>query len=353
MDKLKTTLDNIKPIDKSLIEPTQSRLDNLTKPIRSLGKLEEFAWRIVAITSDENPKFTKKIILTMAGDHGVTEEGISAYPQAVTEQMVYNFLNGGAAINVLARHAGASVVVVDMGVAADLKSHPSLINKKVGMGTKNFYKGPAMTRDEAIKSLEAGIEVVESINTEGKISILCTGDMGIGNTTASSAIAAVFTSKAVSDLTGRGTGIDDETYKRKVEVIQKAIEVNHPDPSDPIDVLAKVGGFEIGGLAGAVLASAANRIPVVIDGFISSVAALIAVEMKQEVRDYLFAAHKSVEQGHKEALDRMKLDPILDLNMRLGEGTGAALAMNLIEAGIKILNEMASFGEAGVSKAER
>lgn len=212
MNKLKTTLDSIKPIDKSLMEPTQRRLDNLTKPLGSLGKLEEFTKRIVSITGEESPKFTKRIILTMAGDHGVTDEGVSAYPQAVTEQMVYNFLRGGAAINVLARHAGAKVIVVDMGVAADMKPHPSLINKKVGLGTKNFYKGPAMTKSEAIKSLEAGIEVVESINSEGKISVICTGDMGIGNTTASSAIAAVFTGKAVSDVTGRGTGINDEAF---------------------------------------------------------------------------------------------------------------------------------------------
>lgn len=353
MNKLNMTLENIKPVDESLMETTQRRLDNLTKPKGSLGKLEEFARRVVAITGKENPKFTKKVCLTMAGDHGVADEGVSAYPKAVTEQMVYNFLRGGAAINVLARHVGAKVVVVDMGVAADMKPHPDLINKKVGFGTRSFYKEPAMTREEAIRSLEAGIEVVEAINSEGKISIISTGDMGIGNTTSSSAIATIFTGKAVSEVTGRGTGINDETFKRKIEVIQRGIELNHPDPDDPIDVLAKVGGFEIGGLAGAVLAGAAERIPVVIDGFISTVAALIAVKINPNVKDYLFAAHKSVEQGHKVVLDMMGLEPILDLNMRLGEGTGAILAMNIIEAGVKILNEMASFDDAGVSKAER
>jgi nicotinate-nucleotide--dimethylbenzimidazole phosphoribosyltransferase len=264
---------------------------------------------------------------------------------------VYNFLRGGAGINVLARHVGAEVVVVDMGVAAELGHHPGLLRKKVGMGTRNFAIGSAMTREEAIRSLEAGIEVVESANAEKAISILGTGDMGIGNTTSSSAIAAVITGKPVPDVTGRGTGIDDETYSRKVSVIQRALEINKPDPGDPIDILAKVGGFEIGGLAGATLAGAANRIPVVIDGFISSAAALIAVEMEPAVKEYIFAAHTSVEIGHRAVLDRMGLTPILDLKMRLGEGTGAALGMSLIDAGVKILNEMASFGEAGVSKS--
>ena len=353
MDKLKAVLKKIKPIDRSLLGPTQARLDNLTKPIGSLGRLEDFARRVVAITGEENPSLSRKVILTMAGDHGVTEEGVSAYPQEVTEQMVYNFLRGGAGINVLARHVGVEVVVVDMGVVADMEPHPSLVCKKVGRGTRNFCKGPAMTREEAIKSLEAGIDVVESINAADGINILGTGEMGIGNTTASSAIAATITGKSVQDVTGRGTGIDDDTYAGKVSVIQKALEVNSPDPSDPVDVLAKVGGFEIGGLAGATLAGAANRIPVVIDGFISSVAALIAVEMKPEVKEYMFAAHSSVEIGHRAVLDRMGLTPILDLKMRLGEGTGAALGISLVEAGVKILKEMASFGEAGVSEAER
>jgi nicotinate-nucleotide--dimethylbenzimidazole phosphoribosyltransferase len=352
MEKLKATLEKIKPVDTSFMERTRARLDNLTKPIGSLGMLEEFAERIVVITGEENPKFSRKVILTMAGDHGVAEEGVSAYPQEVTEQMVYNFLRGGAGINVLSRHVGAEVIVVDMGVAAEMKPHPDLLNKKVSMGTRNMAKGAAMSKDEAIKSLEAGIEVVECINAENQINILGTGDMGIGNTTASSAITAVFTEKQVEDVTGRGTGIDDSAYSRKVATIRRILEVNKPDPKDPIDVLAKVGGFEIGGLAGATLAGAANRIPVIIDGFISSVAALIAVELEPMVKEYLFAAHASVEVGHKAVLDQMGLKPILDLKMRLGEGTGAALAMNLIEAGVKILNEMASFGEAGVSKAK-
>ncbi len=351
MDKLKAVLEKIKPVDKSLLEPTQRRLDNLTKPRGSLGRLEEFAKRVVAITGKENPDLSRKVIFTMAGDHGVTEEGVSAYPQEVTAQMVYNFLRGGAAINVLARHVGAEVVVVDMGVAAELEPHPDLAVRKIGPGTANFARGPAMTREEAIRSLEAGIDVVESTIAERGVHILGTGDMGIGNTTASSAIAAAITGKQAKDVTGRGTGIDDDTYARKIGVIRRSLEVNNPDPEDPVDVLAKVGGFEIGGLAGATLAGTANRIPVIIDGFISTVAALLAVEMKPEVKEYLFAAHKSVEIGHKAVLDRMGLTPILDLKMRLGEGTGAVLGMSLIEAGVKILNEMASFGEAGVSKS--
>ncbi len=350
MDKLRSTLDKIKPIDNSLMETTQVRLDNLTKPKGSLGRLEEFAKRIVAITNKGNPSLTRKVIITIAGDHGITEEGVSAYPSEVTPQMVYNFLRGGAGVNVLARHVGAEVVVVDMGVAVDLIPHPELVIRKIGKGTKNFAKGPAMSREQAIEAIEAGIEIAEKIINEKGADIIGTGEMGIGNTTPSSAITAVFTEKPVQEVTGRGTGIDDETYARKISVIQKAIELNKPNSKDPIDVLAKVGGFEIGGLAGVTLACASNNIPVVIDGFISSVAGLIAFELKPETRDYIFAAHASVEIGHKAVLDRMQLVPILDLNMRLGEGTGSALAMGLIDAGVKILNEMASFDEAGVSR---
>ena len=350
MDKLKATLEKIKPIDTSSLDATQLRLDNLTKPKESLGRLEEFAKRIVAITGRRNPSLAKKVIITMAGDHGVTEEGVSAYPSAVTAQMVYNFLRGGAGVNVLSRHVGAEVVVVDIGVGEELEAHPDLIIKKIAKGTQNFAKGPAMTREQAIKSIETGIEIVEKIIKEKGVDIIGTGEMGIGNTTPSSAIAAVFTGKPIQDVTGRGTGIDDATYIRKVNVIQKAIEVNKPNPKDPIDVLAKVGGFEIGGLVGVTLAGVANKIPVVIDGFISTAAGLIAVEMKPEVKDYIFSAHASVEIGQRWILERMGLTPILNLNMRLGEGTGAVLAMSLIDAGVKILNEMASFDEAGVSR---
>ncbi len=304
----------------------------------------------MAITGQENPDLSRKIIITMASDHGVTEEGVSAYPKEVTAQMVYNFLKGGAGINVLANHVGAKVVVVDMGVAEELKYHPDLVVKKIAKGTHNFAKGPAMTREQAICSLEAGVSVVEEILNSTGVDIIGTGEMGIGNTTASSAITAAITGKPVLDVTGRGTGIDDDAFNRKVNVIKKALDINKPDPNDAIDVLAKVGGFEIGGLAGVILACSANKIPVVVDGFISGAAALIAVKIKPEVSDYLFAAHSSVEIGHKAILDNIGHEPILNLKMRLGEGTGAALGISIIEAGVKILNYMASFDSAGVSK---
>jgi nicotinate-nucleotide--dimethylbenzimidazole phosphoribosyltransferase len=266
--------------------------------------------------------------------------------------MVYNFLNNGAGINVLARHVGARVVVVDMGVACDLKDNPALIVKKVNYGTKNMAKGPAMTRDEAIKSIENGIKVFEE-ELPGGINIIGTGDMGIGNTTPSSAIVAAITGRSVEEVTGRGTGIDDNALYGKIAAIKEALRINKPDSKDGIDILSKVGGFEIGGLAGVILAAAANRVPVVIDGFISGAAALIAYTLEPKVKDYMIAAHCSVERGHKIALEFLGLKPVLDLNLRLGEGTGAALAMNIVEAGVKILNEMATFQSAGVSEKSK
>jgi len=258
-------------------------------------------------------------------------------------------LRGGAGINVLARYVGARVVVVDMGVASDLKPHSDLIVKKIGYGTKNIAKGPAMTKDEAARAIEAGMEVFDKEFERG-IDICGTGDMGIGNTTPSSAIASVFTGRSVKELTGRGTGIDDKAFQNKVRVIEQAIEVNKPDPNNAIDVLSKVGGFEIGGLAGVILAAASKNVPIVIDGFISGAAALIAYHLEPKVKDCLIAAHSSVEIGHKAVLDHIGLSPLLDLNMRLGEGTGAALGMGLAEASIRIMTEMATFESAGVSE---
>ena len=353
MQKIKEVIDKIEKIDYSLAKTTQKRLDNLTKPQGSLGRLEEIAKRMVEITKNENPPIKNKVIFTMAGDHGVVKEGVSAFPQEVTPQMVYNFTAGGAGINVLAKHVGARVVVVDMGVATKMQNAKCKMqnfkDKKIGLGTKNMAKEPAMTKDEAIKSIEAGIEVFEEELPKG-IDIIGTGDMGIGNTTASSAIAACFTGKPIEDLTGRGTGIDDATFVNKIAVIKKALSLNKPDPQDAIDVLSKVGGFEIGGLAGVILASASNKVPIVIDGFISGASALIAYHLEPKVKDYLIAAHCSVEQGHRIILDHMGLSPLLDLNLRLGEGTGAALGINLVEAGIKIMTQMATFQSAGVSK---
>ncbi len=352
MQKINETINKIEKINYSLVETTQKRLDNLIKPLGSLGRLEEIAKQTVEITKNENPPVRNKVIFTMAGDHGITEEGISAYPKEVTPQMVYNFLRGGAGINVLARHVGARVIVADMGVASDLESHPDLVVKKTNYGTKNMTKAPAMTKEEAIKSIVSGIEIFEQEFKKG-IDIVGTGDMGIGNTTPSSAIASVITGKCVEDVTGRGTGVNDEAFSRKVAAIKKAIEVNKPNAADAMDVLSKVGGFEIGGLAGVILASASKRVPVVIDGFISGAAALIAYRLKPEVKDYMIAAHCSVERGHRLVLEYMGLKPLLDLNLRLGEGTGAALGMTIVEAAIKILTEMATFQNAGVSEKSR
>ena len=250
MGRIEETIKSIGPIDKKLMEETQRRLDNLTKPRGSLGGLEELAKKVVGITGEKNPTFKNKVIFTMAGDHGVVEEGVSAFPQEVTPQMVYNFIKGGAGINVLARHIGARVIVVDTGVAADLEKKEGLIIKKIGYGTKNMAKGPAMTKEEAIKSIEAGIEVFKEEFKKG-IDILGLGDMGIGNTTPSSAVTAVITGLLVEEVTGRGTGINDGIFENKIKVIKRAIKLNKPNPKDPIDVLAKVGGFEIGGLAGS------------------------------------------------------------------------------------------------------
>ncbi len=348
MDLLSNTVSAIAAIREEWYVVAQKRLDNLTKPLGSLGRLEEFARRLVAITENKTPILDKKVVFTFAGDHGITEEGVSAYPKEVTPQMVLNFIRGGAGINVLARHAGSEVVVVDIGVDYDFGELEGLVHMKAVKGTKNFTKGPAMTRKEALKCIETGITLAEGYARKG-YKIFGTGDMGIGNTTPSSAIAAVLTGRPVAAVTGKGTGISDAALKQKVKTIEKGIKVNAPNPEDALDVLSKVGGAEIGGIAGLILGAAANRVPVVIDGLISTAGALIAYTVEPKVKDYLFAAHNSVEIGHKAMLDKMGLQPILDLNLRLGEGTGAALAMLMIEAGLKIYRQMATFGEAGVS----
>jgi nicotinate-nucleotide--dimethylbenzimidazole phosphoribosyltransferase len=349
MQKLNQTISKIKPLDEEIMNEARKRQDFLTKPKGSLGKLEELSIKVAGITGKLKPVIKDKVIFTLAGDHGVTEEGISAYPKEVTPQMVYNFLRGGAGINVLAKHTNCRVVVVDMGVAEDLEPHPDLIIKKINYGTKNIAKFPAMTKDETIKSIEAGIELVENEVKKG-LDILGTGDMGIGNTTPSSAIVSVITKSPPENVTGKGTGIKDDMLKNKVNVIKKAIEINKPKKDDPIDVLSKLGGFEIGGLCGVILAGAANKIPVVIDGFISGAAALVAVKICEKVKDYLIPAHLSQEPGHSIMLKYMGFAPLLDLNMRLGEGTGASLGISIVEAACRILNEMATFSEAGVSE---
>ncbi len=340
----------IQPLDESAMQAARARQDDLTKPRGSLGQLEEISIKIAGITGHVRPKMTHKVVTTMAGDHGVVAEGVSAYPSEVTPQMVMNFVFGGAAINVFAKHVGARVVIVDMGVASEL-NHPAVVNKKIALGTQNIAQGPAMTRQQAIQSIEAGASVVADELAKG-LDILATGDMGIGNTTPSAAIAAVLTGRSAQEIAGRGTGVDDEGLQRKITAIQKALDVNQPNPQDGLDILAKVGGFEIGGLAGAILAAAAQRKPVVIDGFISTAAAMIAVSLAPGVRNYLIAAHRSQELGHQIMLEWLGLEPLLDLGLRLGEGTGAALAISLVEAACKILDEMATFSEAGVSDKE-
>ncbi len=352
MQRLSEAISRIERIDYSLSTMTQKRLDNLTKPQGSLGRLEEIARQIVEITRRENPLLKNKLIFILAADHGVADEKVSAYPKEVTAQMVYNFLNGGAGINVLARHAGARVVVVDLGVAEKINAvkiqEYNFKDKKINFGTKNMANGPAMTREETTKSIEAGIEVFEDEFSKG-IDMVGIGEMGIGNTTAASAITVSFTGKPVEDITGRGTGLDDQALVHKIAIIKKALNINKPNQDDPLDVLSKVGGFEIGGIAGVILGAASKRVPVVIDGFISAAGALVAYRLEPKIKDYLFAGHCSVEKGHRVILDYMGLTPILNLDLRLGEGTGAALAMNIIDAGVKILTQMATFQGAGVS----
>jgi nicotinate-nucleotide--dimethylbenzimidazole phosphoribosyltransferase len=351
MKKIEQTIKLIKPLDRAAMTEARSRQETLTKPPGSLGRLEELSVQLAGIQGKARPRIADKAVITLAGDHGVVAEKIGNWPQGVTAQMVDNFLRGGAAINVLARQVGARITIVDMGLATDLKPDPRLVSKKIGRGTQNMCLGPAMTTGQAIKSIEAGIEVLNNEADLG-MDIVGTGDMGIGNTTASSAICAVMTGKPVSEVTGRGTGLTDEQLTHKVAVIQRALAVNNPDPAQPLEVLARVGGFEIGGLAGVMLGAAAKRIPVVIDGFIAGAAALIAVALAPRLKDFIIPAHFSAEAGHPALLKYLGLKPLLDLGMRLGEGTGAALGIFLAEAAARTLNEMATFAEAGVSESE-
>lgn len=341
----------IPPICEGVRNAAKERQLTLTKPTGALGRLEELSIRLATATGKLQPSLHRKAVIVMAGDHGVTAKGVSAYPADVTPQMVVNFLHGGAAINVLARQAGARVCVVDVGVMQDLPEHPGLRIRKVLPGTRDMSVGPAMTRDEACAALQVGVDAIREEAAKG-LDIVAVGEMGIGNTTPASAITAVFTGLPVSEVTGRGTGLDDAGVKRKVAVIERAIEVNHPDPTDPIDVLSKVGGLEIAGMAGVFLGAASMRVPAVIDGFVSGAAALVAAEIDPRVKPYLFASHQSVEIGHRLALERMGLQAFLDLEMRLGEGTGAVLAFPILEAAVRTLNEMATFAEAGVSDRE-
>ena len=348
---IKQICEQIEPIDQSWLRAAGERQLTLTKPPTSLGRLEEIANRLAAIQRTLTPCVTDKRIYVVAGDHGVTAERVSAYPREVTAQMVDNFLSGGAAINVLCRAGGIEVRIVDAGVDADLTDRAELIQAKAMRGTANFALGPAMTHAEAERCVAAGIELAQLAASDG-VHLLGVGEMGIGNTTAASAITAVVLGRDPETVTGRGTGIGDEGLAHKIEVIRRAVRVNEPDASDAMDVLTKVGGAEIGMMAGIVLGAAAKRLPIVLDGFISTAAAALALTLQPNVRDYLFIGHKSAELGHAALIEFIGELPLLDLCMRLGEGTGAALAMHVIEAAAKLLSEMATFEDAGVSTKE-
>jgi nicotinate-nucleotide--dimethylbenzimidazole phosphoribosyltransferase len=341
----------IPPFDVSSSSLARSRQEILTKPSGSLGLLEDLSIQLAGMTGKARPRFHRKGIIVMAADHGIAMEGVSAYPSEVTAQMVLNFLNNGAAVNVLARQAGAYVKVVDIGVSYDFHNMEGLLHRKIAFGTMNMLKGPAMTRAQAEDALQVGIDIVRSEINNG-LDLVAIGEMGIGNTTASSAITAVLTGLPVEQVTGRGTGIDDAGLRKKVKVIEEAIRINQPNPQDALDVLTKVGGLEIAGLAGVIFGAAAERVPIAVDGFISGVSALVAVELVPGVRHYLIASHQSVEIGHQAIWNKLGLHPLLDLGLRLGEGTGAVLAFNLVEAAARILDEMATFDEAGVSNKE-
>ncbi|MBN1865322.1 MAG: nicotinate-nucleotide--dimethylbenzimidazole phosphoribosyltransferase [Victivallales bacterium] len=361
MSLLESVLDKICPADAGVAVDARRKLDSLTKPQGSLGMLEECAVRYVAARGDLDARIENPAILTFAGDHGVAEEGVSAFPQSVTLQMIANFANGGAGINVLARHIGASLVVIDMGVAGDsaLPSAPgcTLLCRSIAPGTKNFARGPAMSRQQAVASIEAGIEVAQKAVADGA-TLLGTGDMGIANTTSSAALYSVFLDILPEAVVGRGTGIDDSSLSRKIEVVKMGLEVNaRLLGGDALDKFSAVGGFEIGGICGLVLGAASEGVPVVIDGYISTAAAVVARAILQNCGssvdlfgDYCFFSHLSAESGHSAVMGELGAKPLLDLGLRLGEGTGAALAFNIIDASLKIMREMATFSSAGVSE---
>lgn len=354
MGLINSTIDHIVPPDELVRGRAKERLGQLTMPHWALGRLMDLALELAAMTRSMNPPISRRVVVVMVGDHGVFADGVTMYPQEVTVQMIYNFLNGGAGINAISRVSGARVVVVDMGVAAEMGEVPDaadFISRRIRPGTDNIARGPAMTRGEAIRSVEAGIEVARELAPS--YDLFGTGDMGIGNTTPSSAIIAAITGSPPDKVTGRGVGIDDSQLAHKIKVVEKSLQVNKPDPSDALDVLAKVGGFEIGGIAGLILGAASLGKPVLIDGLISTAGALIAYGLSREAANYMIASHRSVEQGHIVALDFMNKRPLLDLDMRLGEGTGAALAMTLVEAAVRILTEVATFEEASVSGKNR
>lgn len=341
MDRIQEIARRVGPLDATAMRAARARQDQLTRPTSNLGRLEGLSVKLAGITGQARPHFPRKAVIVLAGDHGVVSEGVSADPIEVTTQLVANLLAGGSAINVLARRVGARVVVADLGLAADVPNHSNLINRKIWYGTQNMVEGPAMSYHEAVAAITAGVEILEAEIDRG-LDVVATGDVGIGNATAAGAIVATITGRPAAAVTGRETGLDDACWAHAVEVIEQACALNRPNPADPLDVLATVGGYEIGGLVGVILAAAAHRRPVIIDGFISSAAALLATELCPRARDYLIAARVSHEVGHRIALERLDLVPLLDLDLRLGEGTDALVAMHLIDDAVAMLDEMAT-----------
>lgn len=353
MEKLRQTLKHIQPLDLTLAARVQARLDSLTKPQGSLGRLEELALRCALIRGQERPLVHEKVLFVCCADHGVCEEGVSAYPREVTAQMVYNYLRGGAAVSVLARQGGVAVRVVDIGVDHDfLFDLPGLLHRKIGRGTANFTKGPAMSSLAAVQAVEIGIELADTEVRAGA-QLLGVGEMGIGNTTVATALLAALGDFDPETLAGVGTGVDEQTRGKKVEVVRRALARNHPRAADPLGCLARVGGYEVAGMVGICLAGAALRVPVVIDGFIATAAAWTAYAFCPPAKEYFIFAHLSAEQGHARVLDVLGVRPLLSLEMRLGEGTGAVLGMSLVETAVRLLNEMATFAEANVSNKEK
>jgi nicotinate-nucleotide--dimethylbenzimidazole phosphoribosyltransferase len=346
------TIGLIAPVDTSFEAAARARLDSLTKPPGSLGRLEDLAARVAVIQHDVRPRLYIKAVVLMAADHGVTAQGVSPYPSEVTAQMVENFMAGGAAICQLADHAGANLILVDVGVDGDLKSRPQLLQSKVARGTKDLSLGPAMTREETAEAMLTGVRVAQGLAGDGT-GVIATGEMGIGNTTAAAALTCALTGADPADVVGPGTGLDAAGVAHKVDVVRRALEVNAGAiAAGPFDALAAVGGLEIAGLAGVVIGAASAGIPVIADGFISGAAALAAVRMAPDSAGYLFTSHRSAEPGHRVVLEALGIEPVLDLDMRLGEGTGATLAMEIIDAACVCMSGMATFGEAGVSGSE-
>jgi len=342
-------IERIDPLSDTLLARATAKIDGKTKPLGALGRIEDLAVQMCRIQNDLNPVIRQKYLFVFAGDHGIIEEGVSAYPSEVTAQMVDNFLNGGAAINVLCRHHNIEMKVVDMGVRANFTPHPDLIDKKVARGTRNFALEDAMTTEQMVTALENGMAVFLDAHARDPIDIIGVGEMGIGNTTAASAIISIITGISPAMATGRGTGVDDKGLEHKTGVIEKALDFHAIDPSNGLQILRKIGGFEIAGIVGAILAAASKKTAIVLDGVISTAAGLVAHTINPDICGYLISGHKSVEKAQASALSHMGLHPLIDFNMRLGEGTGAALAIDTAEVACKIISQMASFDEAKVS----